>query len=702
MATTRETGKGRAGSRRDAAAEDDAREQKDETPTGGDGTGTGGDGTGGADGGGGGPAATSVSRRREQYLVGHKPVDLLPADVQPMDLGALEQHFKDDEEVEYKRTLAPRGVLGALSATTPGAQNVIVAAMAPGRAEALKQHPQLIVERDEELDLGQTVLPAELSLQDPGTLAPLSDEFDPTIRVLGEGDRPLAGASVYVFGRLWPYQGATDDQGRLTLPLFGERPDSLKALYVKPKADHWSLYVQQPLLRDDTENVITVPPLGSTLAGFPDQQSLGWGQKALRVDELPPTHRGKGVKVAVIDSGAGGDHRDLQDVSRGFDVTAHSADGWKDDTIGHGSHCAGVILARDNGRGIVGIAPEADLLVYKIFPGGRFSDLLDALDLAISEHVDVANLSLGTAERSQLVEDKLALAKTLGVACIVAAGNDAGPVRFPANSPHVLAVAAVGRHGAFPPDSYHARQVAPGTREDPEGYFSAKFTCFGPEIDVCAPGVGIVSSVPPDNYGAWDGTSMAAPHVTGLAALLLAHHPDFQGRWKASSAERVEHLFDLIRGSARPLDLGDPHRVGHGLPDAVRAFDPSAAPAVATPASASGAAAGDGTGASTSTSEGGTGAAAALKTLRTLLESAGLLERPDGVTAPLSSEPPPPRVVQMAPVRTLEQLAGAVRGAGLANGAKGANGANGAVAPQSTDGADLEPLRRALAEAGLA
>ena len=122
------------------------------------------------------------------------------------------------------------------------------------------------------------------------------------------------------------------------------------------------------------------------------------------------------------------------------------------------------------------------------------------------------------------------------MACIVAAGNSAGPVAFPASMRTVLAVAAIGKAGEYPPESYHATQVYGNIT--PDGYFSAAFTCFGPEVDVCAPGVAIVSCVPPANYAAWDGTSFAAPYVTGLAALLLAHHPDFRDRYAARDANR--------------------------------------------------------------------------------------------------------------------------------------------------------------------
>jgi subtilisin family serine protease len=142
-------------------------------------------------------------------------------------------------------------------------------------------------------------------------------------------------------------------------------------------------------------------------------------------------------------------------------------------------------------------------------------------------------------------------------------------VQYPASSPNVLAVAAVGKAGEFPPDSYHAQTVSV---VDGSGFFSPKFTCFGPEIAVCGPGVAILSSVPPSNYAAWDGTSMAASHVTGLAALVLAHHPDFQGAFRARNADRVDRLFQILRASTQPVNIGDSRRTGFGMPDVLVAL----------------------------------------------------------------------------------------------------------------------------------
>src|SRR4029079_9420893 len=105
--------------------------------------------------------------------------------------------------------------------------------------------------------------------------------------------------------------------------------------------------------------------------------------------------------------------------------------------------------------GIRGFAPDAEIHALKIFPGGRFSSLLDALDYCIEHDIDVVNMSLGSGEASQLVLQKLSQLKQAGVACIVAAGNSGDNVQFPGSSPDVLTVAAMGRMGEFPESSYH-------------------------------------------------------------------------------------------------------------------------------------------------------------------------------------------------------------------------------------------------------
>ena len=102
------------------------------------------------------------------------------------------------------------------------------------------------------------------------------------------------------------------------------------------------------------------------------------------------------------------------------------------------------------------------------------------------------------------------------------------------------------------------------------GLFFPPFSCIGPEIDLCAPGVGVISCQSLDGYAVSDGTSVAAPHVAALAALLLAHRTEFQSRFVQRDARRVERLFQMLKETAQPL--GDPLRTGAGLPDAPRAL----------------------------------------------------------------------------------------------------------------------------------
>jgi len=386
---------------------------------------------------------------------------------------------------------------------------------------------------------------------------------------------PVEGAQVTLFGNDFPAQGVTDSKGIVMLTFFGGALDSAKALYVKPTADFWTLWLTRPALVPGQNNVVTLQPLSQTFPNFPNIPFVGWGERVMNLDLLPDGYRGRGVRVAVIDSGADIKHRNLHNIHTGFDAVAENLVSWSTDTVFHGTHCAGVVAGSYNGGvGIRGFAPEAEVHVCKIFPGGRFSHLISAIDYCIQNNMDVINLSLGSDSVSEIVEQRIRLAKQLGIACIVAAGNSGGPVQYPASSPNVLAVAAIGKLGEFPDNSYHSQTV---TRESSVAgagsYFSAKFTCFGPEIDVCAPGVAILSSVPPNNYAAWDGTSMAAPHITGLAALVLAHHPDFQGTFKARNAQRVERLFQIMKQSAQPLNLGDPNRTGAGLPNALKALN---------------------------------------------------------------------------------------------------------------------------------
>jgi subtilisin family serine protease len=516
-------------------------------------------------------STATVGARPPQFMIAPRNAPGL----QPLSADVLVQQLKDSPDISIVKTIEPPRLLGLQSTEDLTMGSLVLARMSFDKAQLLQHQAaeRIVVERDHPLTFILDPGPSEASLPNPGVLVPHADGFQVTFEIVGDNG-PLSGAEVYVFGSVWPTQGVTDDTGRVMLNIVGESPDTIRALYIKPRLDYWSVWLDRPQLTPDAVNSVRVKPLGAYLHDFPGRQLVGWGERAMGLDKVPPSFDGSGVKVAVIDSGAAQPtHRNLHKVGPGVSIVGDDRAAWTTDTIGHGSHVAGIIGGGPvaSVTGIRGFAPAAEVHVCRIFPGGRFSDLVSALDYCMENGIDVVNMSLGGGSPSRIIEERLIKAKEMGVACIVAAGNSGGPVQFPASTPHALAVAAMGMWGTFPDDSYHTQQVVEGF-EGRDGYFPAKFSCFGPEIDVCAPGVAIVSSLPPDGFAAWDGTSMAAPHVTGLAALVLAHHPDFKGPYQTRNARRVERLFQLIKESATPLQFGDVARTGAGLPSIARAL----------------------------------------------------------------------------------------------------------------------------------
>jgi subtilisin len=520
------------------------------------------------------PGGRALGERKKQFVIAPRALEVLsPMGLSPLSLSSVEQALRASADIDIIDTVGPKSTVGMMGDGFGAAQGTLVARMTEQKAATLYQQGQgrLVVERDQYLGMMESPLqPSFVS----GSLLHAGPAFNTSIIVLGKDGQPVADAEVSLFGSMLPATGITDAQGQATISLYGETAASIRSIYVKPKADYWSFYQRDPDLATDEPNVVALKALSDwpSLAGLPGQKVTGWGQKAMRLDQLPPSYRGQGIRIAVIDSGIANGHDGLGQVRAGFDIVNKrtSPDTWNDDALGHGSHCAGVICGADQAFGIRGFAPDAEVHACKLFPGGQVSQLIDALEYCIEKQIDVVNLSLGGAEPSEALEQQIQRARRMGIACIVAAGNSGGPVQYPASSPGVLAVAAIGKLNEFPPDSYHAQTLTQNV--DANGYFSASFSCYGPQIGVCGPGVAIASTVPPNNYAAWDGTSMAAPHVTGLAALVLAHHPDFQGMYKLRNAERVERLFQVIKASAYRVSLGEQARIGFGMPDALLAL----------------------------------------------------------------------------------------------------------------------------------
>jgi subtilisin family serine protease len=270
-------------------------------------------------------------------------------------------------------------------------------------------------------------------------------------------------------------------------------------------------------------------------------------------------YSGQGVKIGVIDSGASARMGDLV-AEKGF----ASSD---QDENGHGTHVCGIIGARNTGLGVVGGAPNARLYPVKVFPGGHVSDMVEGIEWCIRNGMDVINIGAGTAQRSQVLAGAIRDAYDRGITCVAAAGNEASGLAYPAALPTTITAGAIGRFGAFPEDSAHALRIS-NTLDWYGGLFAANFSNTGDRVDVCAPGVAILSTVP-KGFASWDGTSMACSMVSSLVALILEAYPSL----RTGDAQQVEGVRHILHAAS--VDLGMPARVqGRGLPMAPHALPP--------------------------------------------------------------------------------------------------------------------------------
>ncbi len=510
-----------------------------------------------------------VKTGRKRYLVAPRRA----GGVELMSAGAMDNIRNTLEKLggEVLAVKKSRPSTSPLAALSQGPSELYVVSMDEDQVATLQaaRPPTLIIEEDASLSYGETSTPLP-----PQTVrrlgvshrADVLSARDIRVRVVGDNNTPVANTRVMLEGDGFPAEGLTDQAGEATIKLVTIGDGEARSLFIDPERDFWTRYVLSPALSSDRMNIIQLDSLKSTVRSFPEGFRHGWGQMVMGLHLLPPDVDGRGAKVAIIDSGADTSHPLLSHIRKGQNFTelnGVAGSTWTDDVVGHGSHCAGVIAARGApGLPFRGFAPEAEIHVLRIFPGGRFSSLLDALDYCIDNGIDVVNMSLGSPQASEVVEQKLTEVVDAGIACIVAAGNSGGPVQYPASSPNAFAVAAIGKVNEFPPASWDAQQMVPQLTT-PEGLFSPSFTCHGAEVKVCAPGVAIISTVPGNGFDAQSGTSMAAPHVTGLAALLFAHHPALRGLPR--NRARVSHALGLIASSCVPVALGA-GRAGYGLP----------------------------------------------------------------------------------------------------------------------------------------
>jgi len=239
---------------------------------------------------------------------------------------------------------------------------------------------------------------------------------------------------------------------------------------------------------------------------------------------------GANVKVAVIDTGIDYLHPDLEhNYMGGYDFV--NDDPLPMDDNGHGTHVAGTIAAEDNGFGVIGVAPQAELYGVKVLDhegSGWNSDVIAGILWAADNDMDVANLSLGMEGNSQAMQQAIEDATKAGVTVVVAAGNDYDDANnyIPASYEEAITVSAIadfdGEPGGLSPQSYGFG----GQRVEIADDAFASFSNYGSAVDLAAPGQDILSTWPGGNYETISGTSMASPHVAGAAALYIASRSD--------------------------------------------------------------------------------------------------------------------------------------------------------------------------------
>jgi len=282
--------------------------------------------------------------------------------------------------------------------------------------------------------------------------------------------------------------------------------------------------------------------------------SKQWNLRSINVEAAWDNSKGAGTVVAVIDTGIT-QVPDLADTPmvKGYDFVNDRETATDD--YGHGTHVAGTIAQSTNNEyGVAGIAYQASLMPIKVLDqdgGGTIADIAEAIRFAADQQADVINLSLGGIGESQVMQEAIAYAHSKGVVLVAAAGNaNQNSAAYPARYPQVIGVAALDAAG----------QKAP-------------YSNFGAGVDISAPGGatregeagGILqNTIDPETgapiFAAYQGTSMATPHVAGVAALI-----------KSVGVEDPEQVTAMLLESARPVKDDGLNHFGAGHLDAAAA-----------------------------------------------------------------------------------------------------------------------------------
>ena len=234
-------------------------------------------------------------------------------------------------------------------------------------------------------------------------------------------------------------------------------------------------------------------------------QMIGWEIKKLNIDRQWTYSEGRGVVVAVIDTGCDLQHVDIKNnLLKGINLLDNSKD--PQDDNGHGSHVCGTIAAENNGLGMVGVAPQVKILPVKALNSkgdGSLQDVINGIIWSADAGADFITMSLGTSNTSDGLEKAIAYASLKGSVVFAAAGNsgEKTEILYPARYKNVISIGAIDEH-----------------------LNRTSFTCSGEDLDFLSPGHNVFSIAPNNGYAIMSGTSMSNPFAVGCACLLLSHN----------------------------------------------------------------------------------------------------------------------------------------------------------------------------------
>ncbi len=292
-----------------------------------------------------------------------------------------------------------------------------------------------------------------------------------------------------------------------------------------------------------------------------DEYTNSWGVQ--RIGSQPVHNQninGTGVKIAILDTGIDYNHIDLKDNYKGgYNFVYNNANPMDDNTglygSSHGTHVSGIIGAENNGIGVVGVAPNASLYAVKVLGGDGSSTtslIISGIQWAIDNKMDIVSMSFGSADFDQALQDACDAAYNAGILLVASAGNTGGPVTYPAGFNSVIAVTAtdaLDQNATFSPNDSKIELAAPGV--------NINSTCAISPYQ-CAGGYRILS-----------GTSQAAPHVTGVAALIYStNFPDVNN----DGVKNNKDVRLILDNTAKDLGIAGRDTIyGYGIVDASNA-----------------------------------------------------------------------------------------------------------------------------------